>query len=154
MFSIKNNTPVAISMDFYGLQCAIVTPLEEFETYRQGLSQLGSEHYMNRNLAKKIFNKILKSIRKKDAYYTANPERMDPKYQAWNDFCADCVILTAIGSAKFGNPVHLIAPEIWEDATSSPSLLKNTASSISSLLSPDEIRNTIKKLGSKALVAN
>jgi hypothetical protein len=154
MFSIKSNTPVAISMKFYGLQCAIVTPLEEFEIFRQGLSQLGSEHYMTRNLAKNIFNKISKSILKKDAYYTAHPERMDPKYQAWNDFCNDCVILTAIGSAKFGNPVNLIAPDTWEDTTTSSSLLKNNASTISSLLSTEEVLNTLEKLEGKARLVN
>jgi hypothetical protein len=154
MFSIKNDTPVALCMSFYGINCAIVTSLEQFENYRQGLSQLGSEHYMKRNLAKKIFNKILKSIKKKDAYYIAHPERMNSKYQAWNDFCDDCFILAAIGSAKFGNPVHLVDPNSWNELVESPALLNNTASSTSSLLSSENVRKTLEKLGGKALLAN
>lgn len=153
MVTSFENDIVAVSMNFYGLQCAILTSIKELEELRVGYNNPNSDFYLKGSDKKKLFRKILKSIRKKDVYYKLHPERMDCKYQAWNDFCNDCIILTALGSAYYGNPIGLIDPQQWESIISDPSLLNNTVSD-STIGSKEDISNILESMGQRLHVVN
>lgn len=146
----NQDTNITISMSFYGIPCAIITPLAEFETFRGSVADPKSENFMNSKMRKAIFNKVLKSIKKKDAYYRAHPERMNTKYQAWNDFCDDCVIVTALGSAQYGYPICLIAPETLKEEQNE-SIFKDTAKA-SEMSSFSAVSQAIKSLGQELVV--
>lgn len=126
MNELNENSTVAVTMQFYGLDCVILTPINNIEEGRKGFNDPTSEYYLTDANKKKLFKKLMNSLHKKDKYYKLHPERMNNKYQAWNDFCDDCIILTALGSAYRGNPIFLMNPDTLEEIISTSGVLENT----------------------------
>lgn len=146
MSNAKKENFVLISMELYGFDIAIKTSIEDLETARLAVNDPRNIAYLTKSEQAQLYKKLIRSLQKMYAHYKSKPERMNDRYEAWSDFCSDCIILTILGSSHLGKPIAIMKSESIDNKNLVSNSRPNSPEDLG-ILSSDETINALTTLG-------
>jgi hypothetical protein len=105
----------ALYMQQYGINSAILFKHTEMDKIIEDYESTDDLVWCNGRGKKFMFHLIKNNLKKEDKYFDKHTEEAFIGNERWDNFCSDCILLSALGAHLYGNPIMLLHPQSYEE---------------------------------------
>jgi hypothetical protein len=120
----KNNKELsALCMTQYGINSVILFNHNEIEELIDEFESTDDALWCEGNGKEYMFGFMKYNLINEDKYFDAHKDKAVIGDERWDSFCTDCLILSALGTYLYGNPIMLMHPKSYAENFAHASIL-------------------------------
>lgn len=105
----------ALNMQQYGINSAILFKHSEMDKIIEEYESTDDLVWCDGRGKKFMFHFIKNKLKKEDKYFDSHTDEAFIGNQRWDNFCSDCILLSALGAHVYNNQIMLLHPQSYEE---------------------------------------